>query len=337
MLHFARNYPFSIQLGLIFILHVILFSGAKAQVNSTWDDTAKSKWPPQCEVISIPSSLDQQQQPAYLYRSKKNNQALIISLHTWSGDYTQRDPLVNYCIAADINYLHPNFRGPNNRPEAAGSKQVIQDIDDAIQWAIDSLQLNKEEIHVVGVSGGGFATLFTYMKSKHAIKSFHAFVGIYNLEDWYHESRGRKNVYADHIVAFTSGQQGMPNMEEARNRSPFFMKTPIKQRSQSSLHLYCGMHDGYTGSVPISQTLELYNKVVQDFAGKNSASLVPQQVIYTLLKRRSSPAFPVQQGAFMGRDLIYHNQYKQQVELTVFDGGHEMPEGNLLKLIFSKK
>src|SRR5690606_8484202 len=177
-----------------------------------------------------------------------------------------------------------------------------QDIDDAIQWAIDSLQVQENQIHVIGVSGGAMASVLTYMKSIHQLTSVHAFVGIYNLEDWFHESKARNKSYAEDILKVTGSTNNILNIQEARSRSPYFMETPIKKRAGTTLKLYVGLHDGYTGSVPITQTLEMYNKILNDFDSNEVKSQIPIDDTYTLLKRRYSPNFQVIKGNFMGRD-----------------------------------
>ncbi|MGH2623401.1 MAG: alpha/beta hydrolase family protein [Sphingobacterium sp.] len=307
---------------------------ASAQQNNPWDDNSIALWPKEAEIIEIKSSMDDNSQKSYLFRSKSNEKRpLIISLHTWGGNYQQKDPLLQQCIAADVNYIHPDFRGPNITPQAAGSRFVIQDIDDAIQWAIDSLQVQKNQIHVIGVSGGAMASVLTYMKSKHQLTSVHAFVGIYNLEDWFHESKARNKSYAEDILKVTGSTNNILNIQEARSRSPYFMETPIKKRAGTTLILYGGLHDGYTGSVPITQTLEMYNKILNDFDSNELKSQIPIADIYTLLKRRYSPNFQVIKGNFMGRDLIYKKNYQEKIEVLVFDGGHEMPAGNFLQFV----
>ena len=81
MLHFARNYPFSIQLGLIFILHVILFSDAKAQINSTWDDTAKASGRHNAKLLaSIPASISNNSQPIYTEVNNVINPSLSVCI-----------------------------------------------------------------------------------------------------------------------------------------------------------------------------------------------------------------------------------------------------------------
>lgn len=307
-----------------------------AQDIMNWDDRSNTLWPSQARLIEIISSIDQSPQKCYLYKSSaQSKEPLIISLHTWGGNYAQRDPILKYCVEENVNYLHPDFRGPNNNPTAAGSYLAIQDIDDAIQWAIDSLRVDTEDIHIIGVSGGGFATVNSYMKTRHKIKSFHAFVGIYNLEDWYYESLQRNNNYANDILAITGTINNRPNPEEVKKRSPLLMKTPTKERLNTRLYLYAGLHDGYTGSVPISQSLELYNKIVRDFNKKAKDATISLNDMYTLLKRRSLPSFEIIKEGLLGRDILFQKNYKGLVEIIVFDGGHEMPNDNILKRILN--
>lgn len=320
------------------ILGISLPSNTLAQDKVNWDDTSSSLWPKETTLVEIKSSMDNTLQKSYIYKSRSSNKMpLIISLHTWGGNYAQRDPLLKYCIVADVNYIHPDFRGPNTNPKAGGSEFVVQDIDDAIQWAIDSLNVDLDEIHIVGVSGGGFATALSYLKTRHRIKSFHAFVGIYNLENWYYESLGRKNNYDKDILAITGEFNGKPNPEEVKKRSPLLLETPINERKSTKLHLYAGLHDGYNGSVPISHSLEMYNKVVNDFNKKETKATIPTEDILYLLKRRTSPNFNIIPNGLLGRDIIYQKKYKELVEIIVFEGGHEMPNDNLLNRIFSKQ
>lgn len=305
-----------------------------AQPGTDWDDNRSKDWPSGTFVAHVKSTADSTLQPIYCYAVKNTKQRpLIVSLHTWSGDYRQKDPIVDLCIQKKFNYIHPDFRGANTRPEACGSELVIQDIDDAIDWAIRNMDVDTNDIHVIGVSGGAHATLITYMNSKHTIKSFHAFAGIYNLTDWYYESMGRGNSYAKHISAVTSGKNGVPDFDEARNRSPFFMQTPVNLRSSSTLNLYTGVHDGYTGSVPISQTLEMYNKIVKDFDPQEINALIPIEHRYTLLKRRRLKIDLNEQEKFLNREVLYNKSFKNVVNVLIFDGGHEMPAGDSLQSI----
>lgn len=315
---------------------LLLNFSAIAQKDPAWDDTQSKNWPSQAKRISIPSSADGKQQMAYYYQAPNAGQRpLIVSLHTWSGDFRQKDTLIHFCMQRGYHYIHPDFRGPNQNPEALGSDLVVSDIDDAIQYALSHAAVDPDNIHVIGVSGGGHATAMTYMKSKHNIRSFSAYVGIYNLIDWYGESSGRGNKYAGDIAAATTGDRNRLDIKEAKKRSPFFQETPVEKRKNSTLYLYCGIHDGYTGSVPVSQTLRLYNKIAADFQPDARQSFLPDEFIETMVKNRSLPGMG-DHGLLLGRKIIYKNHYKDKVRLTVFEGSHEMPPGDVLAHVPSR-
>lgn len=298
-----------------------------AQEDPKWDDTKSKDWPEKCQLISIKSSVDGKEQPAYFYKTESNTpRPLVVSLHSWSGGYDQRDTLSWQCIAKDYHYIHPDFRGPNKTYEACGSPLAISDIEDAIDYALENASVDPSEIHIMGASGGGYATLLMYMKTKHRINTFSAWVPISNLVDWYYESEGRQNKYSRDIALATTGKDFDKenyyfNEAEARKRSPIYMQTPVETRMNSKLYIYAGVHDGYTGSVPITHSLNFYNKVVGDFDIMEKEALIPSGEIIQLLSYRGSPSSnKVQLG---GRDIHLQKNYKDLVRVTIFEGGHE--------------
>ncbi|MBN2314477.1 MAG: hypothetical protein JXM79_11145 [Sedimentisphaerales bacterium] len=315
-----------------------------ARDNSKKDDARSKDWPAECKQITIPSTADGKQQPAYFFRcAGKNPRPLIVSLHTWSNDYTQKDPLAPQCIADDYNYIHPDFRGPNRTPEACGSDLVSSDIDDAIDYAIHNAPVDTHSIHVIGVSGGGYATLLTYMRSKHDIRTFSAWASISDIERWYYESKGRKSHYARDIAMATTGKKFSGdtyymNPESARQRSPILMQTPVKKRADSKLYIYTGIHDGYTGSVPITHSLRFYNKVVTDFDASQTDAMIPDEDILEMVVSRNFNA--PRKDTLGGRLVHYQKRFSDKVQLTIFEGGHEMltdvaldPIGNGKKIL----
>lgn len=62
-------------------------------------------------------------------------------------------------MARDWNYIHPDFRGPNRTFDSMGSQFVLSDIEDAIEFALKNTHADPNNVHIIGVSGGGFATL----------------------------------------------------------------------------------------------------------------------------------------------------------------------------------
>jgi len=308
---------FCILLGFIFLSINIIANQPE------WDNTQKTDWPEGFNEIEILSSVDNTKQKSYFYQTKSNHpKPLIISLHTWSGDYTQKDLLVKQILANDWNYIHPNFRGPNNTKEACGSPLVVSDIDDAISFAIEQGNVDKNQIHIIGVSGGGYATLLAYMQSKYDIRTFSAWVPIADIHRWYYESKGRNAKYAQHIALATSGDSSKLNRLEAMQRSPMYMNTPISRRSNSKLFIYAGIHDGYTGSVPISHSLDMYNKIVKDFYPMAADELIPEETKNQLIVSRNNPGFPNVKLA--DRKIHFQKTFRDKLQITIFEGTHEM-------------
>ena len=313
---------FSIPLkNIVLLLYLALFSSVINAQSVFWDDTENSNWPKVFEEVSIPSSLDEHQQKAYFYKSRlEAAQPLIVSLHTWSGDYSQQDPLVGQIMTYGWNYIHPNFRGVNNTPEACGSEKAIQDIDDAITYALENTDVNPSEIHVIGVSGGGMANLLTYMKSRHPIKTFSAWVPISNLEDWYYETSSRGLKYATHLEQVSQTPKDSIDAENLRKRSPYYMKVPLDLRKDSQLFLYTGIHDGYEGSVPITQTINFYNKLMDDWKFRDERKVTKDEIIELLSKR----SFSKSPDKKIGGRKVHFQKITGPVKLTVFEGKHEM-------------
>lgn len=215
----------SILLGVLIFLPTI---NCLAQTNNklSWDDTNNKQWSDEFEEVWIPSSFDNTSQGSIVYRAKSDTpRPLIVSLHTWSGNYKQEDPLARLIVDYDYNYIHPDFRGANNNPKACGSNYVIADLEDAIEYAISNMNVDRDEVHIVGTSGGGYATLIAYMNIKYPAKSFSAWVPLSNLEAWYWESVGQKQKYAQDILICTDSKDIL-DVEEVHKRSPYFQNTP---------------------------------------------------------------------------------------------------------------
>lgn len=281
---------------------------------------------------SIQSSLDGNVQVFYYDRSTKTSpQPLVVELHTWSNSAdSQKEILAAQTRAKDWNYIFPNFRGVNNHPKACCSEFVISDIDEAIDWALKNMNVDKKKIYVAGGSGGGYATLAMYMKSRHTIRAFSAWASISDLSAWYGESVERKNRYGPEIVKCT-GAGEVFDAEKAKERSPLFWKTPVKKRKNSSLQIYAGIHDGYTGSVPISHSINFYNKLLTDAQEKDKSRYVSEADAATMLKTQT---FPAQSPAktIENRAILYQKTSKK-ITLTIFEGTHEILKNAAVELI----
>jgi pimeloyl-ACP methyl ester carboxylesterase len=295
-------------------------------------NTAFAQRPDFLKKDSIRSSLDGNTQVFYYDKSTASTpQPLVVELHSWSNSAdSQKDMVAAQANAKKWNYIFPDFRGVNNHPKACCSEFVISDIDEAIDWALKNLPVDPKRIYVIGTSGGGYATLAMFMKSRHQIQTFSAWASISDLSAWYGESVERKNKYAAEILQCTGANSGF-DAQKARERSPLFWKTPAKNRRNSHLQIYAGIHDGYTGSVPISHSINFYNKLLTDTGEKDHARYVSENEAASMLKTQT---FSGQKPSkTIGDRAVLYQKSSKNISLTIFEGTHEILKNAALELI----
>jgi lysophospholipase L1-like esterase len=307
------------QLFLFFFL--LNFSSLNAQVTK-WDDTENKNWLPDFRQSQVLSTYDKTPQPVILYKTKsKTPQPLIVSLHSWSGDFEQGDSIALEVLERDWNYIHPHFRGPNNHPMSCGSEAGVQDIDDAIRYMVANANVDTNEIHIMGGSGGGYMTLVCYHKLKYPkIKSFQSWVGISDLVAWHYESLARTPRYSRDILKCT-GDTLTFNETEAQRRSPLYMPFNPKRR-KTPLLIAAGIHDGYQGSVPITHSINMYNKLIKDMTLNVAEEEVSKDDILELVVNRGF--YKKDNGLYCGdRKIHYFRQFDETLTLMLFEGRHE--------------
>lgn len=286
-----------------------------------FDDTTSISWQKEFKLIDIKSSVDHKTQKAYFYSSTSSTpKPLIVSLHTWSGNYAQQDTLSLLSIRGNYNYVHPDFRGPNNTPEACGSVLTLSDIDDSIDFAIRNGNVDTTQIYVIGVSGGGYATLNTFMHSRHNIKKFSSWAAISDLTAWYEECTARGYRYADDIYQSTRSKDGVLDIDEAQKRSPIYATTPLEKLKNSELAIFAGIHDGVQGSVPFTHSIHIYNKLLKDLNVADKSRYVSTKEIKKLVKYRKALK---NYGTIQDREICLEKSYGN-LQLIIFNGGHEM-------------
>ena len=293
----------------------------KAVTYTPFDDTRVGKWDNDFKVVNIKSTKDGTIQKAYAYQTTAETpQPLVISLHSWSADYQQNDEYHNQVKELNWNYIHPDFRGQNNTSNACVSDLAIQDIDDAIDFALTNFNCDKEKIYVVGGSGGGYATLASFMKSKHKVAQFSAWCPISDIYWWHHQTKVRNLKYWEDILKCTDSPNGQLDEFSAKSKSPLYWETPTQKLATSKLKIYAGVYDGIQGSVPITQSINFYNKVLTDINCSDSSQFVSDKEIIQLLENQK----PLDNyGQIGNRKIILKKEY-QNISLTIFDGKHEM-------------
>ena len=285
-----------------------------------FDDSRQTKWNADFKIVELKSSLDNSLQKAYFFKSKSAApKPLVVSLHSWSGNYEQKDELAALSKTKDLNYIHPDFRGVNWTKDACCSDLALADIDDAIDFAIKNSSVDLSRIYVIGSSGGGYATLATFMKSKHLIRRFSAWVPISDLPAWYAESKIMGTKYAENILDCTSSKDSL-NMEIAIKKSPIYWKTPVEKLNTTEFQIYAGVYDGIQGSVPITHSINFYNKILKDKLVIDSSIYVSDsEKLYLLEYRKALGEF----GSIAGRKVFLKKQ-SGNLGLTIFEGNHEM-------------
>jgi hypothetical protein len=285
-----------------------------------FDDSRQTKWDADFKIVELKSSLDNSLQKAYFFKSKSAApKPLVVSLHSWSGNYEQKDELAALSKTKDLNYIHPDFRGVNWTKDACCSDLALADIDDAIDFAIKNSSVDLSRIYVIGSSGGGYATLATFMKSKHLIRRFSAWVPISDLPAWYAESKIMGTKYAENILDCTSSKDSL-NMKIAIKKSPIYWKTPVEKLNTTEFQIYAGVYDGIQGSVPITHSINFYNKILKDKLVIDSSIYVSDsEKLYLLEYRKALGEF----GSIAGRKVFLKKQ-SGNLGLTIFEGNHEM-------------
>jgi hypothetical protein len=157
------------------------------------------------------------------------------------------------------------------------------------------------------------------MRSRHDIRKFSAWASITDLIAWYHESKIRNNNYEKDILDCT-GSGNELNIENAKQRSPIYRNTPVKKLKVSKLFIYAGIYDGVQGSVPITHSINFFNKILTDMAVSDTSKYVSVSEKLKLIEKRE----PLGEfGNIADRKICLEKRF-ENVSLIIFEGGHEM-------------
>jgi pimeloyl-ACP methyl ester carboxylesterase len=281
-----------------------------------------SGWPEEIKEISYFCSGDSSFQPAlYFCPDSDNPRPLLVALHTWSGDYTQETsvPFADWCIKNDWIFIHPDFRGVSNKPEATGSPLAIQDIKDAVSWVNKKSSVDLTRIYLVGASGGGFAGLLAASYYPEIWTAISVWVPLVDLESWYYEGLERNNNYPAMVDSSCGGKPG--ESEEIdwqyKIRSP---KTHLFKAIDVPIDLNAGIFDGHEGSVPVHHSIWAFNILADstDQISKDQESFIVNnsRIPVILQETISDPSY--------GKRIPLFRRKSRNVRLTIFKGGHEI-------------
>ena len=274
-------------------------------------------------AIDVPTSKDGTLQKVIYWRpeSAAHDVAspgvpLVVFLHSWSGGYEQGPPWIAQAKKLGWVLVAPDFRGPNSRPEACASDLASQDILDAVAFARRDARIDAHRIYLVGGSGGGHMSLVMAARAPDLWAAVSAWVPISDLTAWHAESSARKNNYAKMIEQCCGGKPGPATEAEYRHRSPLFHLAAAKG---VPLDINTGIHDGHTGSVPVSHSLRAFNVLAaadRQISAEDIDFMVREQKIPAALATETQ-IDPERQKATLFR------RASGNARVTVFEGGHD--------------
>lgn len=278
-------------------------------------------WPPQVQDVKYLSAADNTLQPTLFYKPESDKPVpLLVALHTWNSGYMQPESAyAKWCIARGWVFIHPDFRGPNNKPEACGSELMVKDILSAVDYAQKTANIDTDRIYLVGVSGGGHAAMLMAGRAPQVWAGVSAWCGIFDLNDWHRESQARKNNYASMIAKSCGGVPGDSAEVDAeyRKRSP---SAWLGSANGVPVDLNTGIFDGHKGSVPVSHTLKAFNMLAAP------ADRLSDEEIAFITEKSQIPA-PLQKeinDPLYARGKALFRRISNAARVTVFNGGHEI-------------
>jgi dienelactone hydrolase len=156
--------------------------------------------------VRIGSTIDGHQQPAlWLAPNEAGPRPLLVALHSWSVGYDQvaSIPYANWARQNGWAMIHPDFRGVSDNAAATGSDLAVQDIIDAVDWAMRHADIDPSNVYLIGFSGGGMMSLNMAGRHPDRFAGAVSWVPIYDLVEWYRYSA--RQSYVSHIRASCGG------------------------------------------------------------------------------------------------------------------------------------
>lgn len=305
------------------LLLTALAFGAEPKAVAKRPSAAETKAAALRLAVDVRSSKDDTVQKAIYWRpesaahdAKGPSVPLLVFLHSWSGGFEQGPPWIDQAKKMGWVLVAPDFRGPNNRPEACASDLASQDILDAVAYASRDARVDATRIYLVGGSGGGHMALVMAARAPDLWAGVSAWVPISDLGAWHAESKARKNNYAKMIEQSCGGAPGPTTEAEYRHRSPLFHLAAAKG---VPLDINTGIHDGHTGSVPVSHSLRAFNVLAapdRQVSTEDIDFMVREQKIPASLAAETQ-ADPERQKPVLFR------RASGNARVTVFEGGHD--------------
>ncbi|WP_460920107.1 alpha/beta hydrolase family protein [Pontibacter brevis] len=277
---------------------------------------------PEIQDVRIKSSADGKQEPSLFYDSGSNQKKpLLVVLHSWSSEYLQEVslPYALWAKKYDWVFIHPNFRGAFDHPEATASDLAIQDIVDAVNFAKQQANVDPNRVYLVGSSGGAMTALVAAGRHPEIWAGVVAWVPILDLVDWYDFNQYYPHrEYNDHIVASCGGEPipGTPAAEDCKSRSPV---TYLENARNVPIFLIHGINDVL---VPPDHSMRAFNILA------NPKDRIPEEQMEHIVDEEALP--PSLKGTnkdpyFAKADPpVVFERKSNNAKLVLYEGVHDM-------------
>lgn len=277
------------------------------------------------EERSLTSTADGTEQPLFwLPPSGDHDQPVLVILHSWSSRYTQHAgiPFAQWAQENGWAMVAPEFRGENDDADAVGSALAVQDVADAIDFAVSQEGVDADRVFVVGYSGGGMMALLVAGQHPEKVTAVSAWGPPHDLENFYDFSRRNGLGYWDDIRRACGGdprQEGAAR-DECETRSPSTYLDVLREH-EVPVFIAQGINDPY---VMRNAAADVYNALADpdDRLGDEDVDLlrrgrVPGDAaaavtIETHFEARDpDPVFARESGAALlvyfraGHDMVY--------------------------------
>ncbi|MFN7918576.1 MAG: sialate O-acetylesterase [Bryobacteraceae bacterium] len=272
------------------------------------------------ERVSIRSSLDGAEQPALAeIPAGAGPVPLLVHLHSWSATFDKSSDIELAVAEARKRgwaFVSPNFRGPNETPEACGSDLAVQDVLDSVAYMKSRAKIDERRIYVMGSSGGGYMTLVMAARAPHVWAAASSWVPISDLPAWYDFSKSKNSRYWKMMEGcFGSGPHAGFPVQQYLQRSPIHF---LRLAQGLPLDINTGIQDGHTGSVPVSHSIRAFNVLAP------AARRVSDADIEDMVREAKIPArLAAEKETEERKRPILFRRSAGSVRLTVFDAGHE--------------
>ena len=280
-----------------------------------------NEWPKQAVEVTIPVSDGGKQMAVWFTPAADAPKPLLVGLHTWSSSYASAggDAIyAQWCVSQGWAFIHPDFRGPNNSPDAMGSERAMTDILEAVEWAKTQTKIDETRVYLIGVSGGGHMALQMAGRHPGLWAGVSAWCGISDLSRWYfqHLKDGKPDNYARNIES-ALGHPPTPEDPEAWARSPL---SSLAAAAGLPLDINHGINDGRAGSVPFTHSLLAFNTIVPE-----ADRLSPGEVL-SFYANRTLPTgwLAPTPDPLYGEKRVRFRKLSGDTRITIFEGGHEI-------------